>query len=252
MTYRAYSADKIYAGFNDLPKWKVKVSQALAAAISDCAAGLPHRFEETLWQALKPYLILFFAGRCAYCEATIVTTDFGHVEHYRPKKKVTDEPTHPGYYWTAYEPMNLLLSCARCNSGDGIGGKKNFFPVEDGTRAFTSADTPLERPVLLNPYFDNVADHLEFEQDHGSPTGFLRGRTPRGAETIRICGLNRIAITEDRLEAQRHSVLAFKEDGSRASHLKKLVDDRFDYPAARWSAIESWWKHVDPTFLRRR
>ena len=71
----------------------------------------------------------FFFGKCAYCESYIVDFQHGDIEHFRPKKGVTDENDnvvfikdengqqnpHPGYYWLAYDWTNLLLSCTACN-----------------------------------------------------------------------------------------------------------------------------------------
>lgn len=246
MTSRPFDPKRIYEGFSSFANWQAKAATAKAEAVAARSLGLKHAFEDALWKALKPYLISYFHARCAYCESNITATDFGHVEHYRPKKAVTDDLSHPGYYWCAYDPSNLLLSCARCNSGDGIGGKKNFFPVATGTRATTEAAVSSEIPVLLNPYLDRIEDHLTFEECNGVPNGFIKGLTSRALESIRIYGLNRDAMLDERLEAQRHSILAFKDDLSRPGHLSKLRNDGFSYPAARWFAIENWWSYVKP------
>jgi hypothetical protein len=57
-----------------------------------------------------------------------------------------------------------------------------------------------ERPLLLHPYFDEPAEHLEFLD-----CGIVRARkdangepSRRGEETIRILGLNRYGLPEAR------------------------------------------------------
>lgn len=53
---------------------------------------------------------------CAYCGCDLPANDRGDVEHYRPKGRVHGESALTGYWWLAYEPANLLLSCRLCNS----------------------------------------------------------------------------------------------------------------------------------------
>ena len=64
--------------------------------------------------------------KCAYCE----TLCKAEIEHYRPKKGVTEDTLHNGYYWLCYEWSNLVPSCRYCNTE---GGKGNQFPIK-GTR----------------------------------------------------------------------------------------------------------------------
>jgi hypothetical protein len=95
-----------------------------------------------------------FGKRCAYCESPMKATDFGDVDHFRPKFAVqtlvkagrgkAEKPlcrkterswetlvrrpvevtfadgsrgAHPGYYWLAYAWSNLLPACSLCNKG---------------------------------------------------------------------------------------------------------------------------------------
>ncbi|MEF9674035.1 hypothetical protein QNM99_25505 [Pseudomonas sp. PCH446] len=37
------------------------------------------------------------------------------VEHYRPKGAVSEDASHPGYWWVAMDWDNLLPSCIDCN-----------------------------------------------------------------------------------------------------------------------------------------
>jgi uncharacterized protein (TIGR02646 family) len=107
-------------------------------------------------------LLNLYNHKCAYCEAYEPEPE---VEHYRPKKGVTDE-VHSGYYWLCYEWSNLMPACHDCNKKRSKG---NHFPIE-GTRLTTpvfNADgidlnenklnsntlSVLEIPLILNPEF---------------------------------------------------------------------------------------------------
>ena len=67
-----------------------------------------------------------YYNKCAYCEDIDAKPE---VEHYRPKKKVSEDSSHPGYYWLCYEWTNLLPSCHYCNTESG---KRNQFPKFGG------------------------------------------------------------------------------------------------------------------------
>ncbi len=138
-----------------------------------------------------------YHNKCAYCE---IKEHKPEVEHFRPKKGITGEPGHPGYYWLCYEWSNLLPSCRYCNTE---GGKGNKFPVmathiklppiTNGKLDWEkcAAKNPLlinEKPYLLNPETDDTDKFFEFESN-----GEMRGvdQEGRGEMTIEICDLNR-------------------------------------------------------------
>jgi len=153
-------------------------------------------------------LLQAFDYVCAYCESRTATVE---VEHYRPKNLVrTQAGPLPGYYWLAATWENLLPSCHDCNQvlrtyhPDGKrskSGKGNWFPLEDEkARATRKGEEDRERPLLLHPYRDEPAEHLEFLD-----CGIVRARrdangkpSRRGEETIRILGLNRYGLPEAR------------------------------------------------------
>jgi hypothetical protein len=157
--------------------------------------------------AVKRALHAVFKGACAYCEFVYAPGTPGHVEHYRPKGAV-DTPTQkgvkPGYYWLAATWENLLPACPRCNTEehhlqpDGQvrkTGKGNQFPLADeAARAREPGDEAGEEPLLLHPYYDEPADHLEFVDE------LVRARddSPRGAATIETMGLNRRDLLDER------------------------------------------------------
>lgn len=112
-----------------------------------------------------------FYSRCAYCERR---SDNLEVEHYRPAKEVrkldntlvkrkrpdNDWEKHPGYYWEAYNWLNLLPSCNECNAKR----KKNKFPVESDDYAWKEKEQQYERPLLLNPLLDDVESHMYWDE----------------------------------------------------------------------------------------
>ncbi|MDP5201231.1 hypothetical protein [Flavobacterium sp. DG2-3] len=156
-------------------------------------------------------LALSYHNKCAYCER-LCKAD---VEHYRPKKKVSGDDKHEGYYWLCYEWTNLLPSCVKCNRD---GGKHNYFPII-GRRIYTpkflkdgnlnldnnkAKNKPLkiERPYLLHPEIDKPEDFFEFEIDPIGEGIKIKGidKDGRGEKTIKICLLNRQELTIERVE----------------------------------------------------
>ena len=140
-----------------------------------------HAFKSQVWKAAKDQLKTETGGKCAYCEAPTTLVAYGDVEHYRPKSV---------YWWLAYSYENYLMSCTLCNQKY----KKANFPTvnrkmrgplirRNTTNAFiaqkagTIAPDPLdnqeiqafiqlhqqERPLLLNPYFDDPAKFYAWE-----------------------------------------------------------------------------------------
>lgn len=167
-----------------------------------------HKFSSKLYRdgTLKSLETLYH-NKCGYCETDTTAGASMQVEHYRPKAKVTEDATHGGYYWMAYEWSNLLLSCAKCNNK-----KRNHFPVQgvrmaepilnaegipnDGFRLANSATLLLEQPLLLHPEIDTVEDFFIFKPD-GTIEAF--NLNPRAIATIKICGLNRKELIIKRL-----------------------------------------------------
>lgn len=142
-----------------------------------------HAFESHRWKPTKKQLLAETGGKCAYCEASISTVAFGDVDHYRPKSS---------YWWLAYCYDNYLASCQLCNQRF----KKDAFPTQNrkmrsptirrnttddyiAAQAGTIAPNPLnknnvdnfiglhqqERPLLLNPYFDDPTEYFAWRAD---------------------------------------------------------------------------------------
>lgn len=143
-----------------------------------------HSFETSRWKPAKAALLEETCGKCAYCEAPTTAVAFGDVEHYRPKSV---------YWWLAYSFDNYLASCQLCNQKF----KGDNFPILNaaiapgGVLSADMTDAQLdsleeeifldfsdagvmeqfnnlhvaERPLLLNPYFDEPLQFLGFRPD---------------------------------------------------------------------------------------
>lgn len=113
--------------------------------------------------------------KCWYTECKNPGTD-DDVDHFRPKGGVAEEPSHPGYYWLAFEWRNFRLSCHRANrprrdAGTGeTGGKAGHFPlVNPECRAWTKDDDlENESAALLDPTVPFDPTMLTFKPDGGA------------------------------------------------------------------------------------
>lgn len=175
-----------------------------------------------------------FWGKCAYCESRVSSNQYGDVEHYRPKGRITHPDTnkpirasagthdHPGYYWLAYDWKNLLLACELCNSPSHRSearrriGKWDHFPLVDETRrAQQPGDEVHEEPLLINPLVEDPSEHLDLDP----LTGVLSAKSPRGQACIDMLGLNERGLPDERREAFQAAKLLF------AKHVSASLDD---------------------------
>lgn len=185
-------------------------------------------------EEVKRRLEELFHGKCAYCETFYSASAPVDVEHYRPKGAVSEDDTHPGYWWLAMAWTNLLPSCIDCNrkrqqrspppstsllelfehsKAHGFpssqSGKKDSFPLAvGGARLLAKSESYAdERPLLLDPTRDDPAEHLRFYVE--SPLGLVvpqeKAGTPseRGAMSIQVYGLNRLGLVQDRTRLLR-------------------------------------------------
>ena len=182
-------------------RWRRRCCAAREELIADVAKGESPRINDTLYKdkALRDVYKCSrgpFSGKCAYCETPVPVSHYGDIEHWRPKRAVSDlggKPVeHPGYYWLAYDWKNLLLSCITCNQK----WKRTRFPVK-GQHASQPGGESDEQPLLLNPLWDDPEEHLYVDK-----SGVMIARTNRGRACITVCGLNRHElVTERRYEA---------------------------------------------------
>ena len=183
--------------FEDLPS-KLFESNRLELILDSITNKNKHIFKSKVYRdATLEVLEKLYNYKCAYCETDTSAGAPMQVEHYRPKAKVTEDSTHLGYYWIAYEWSNLILSCSKCNNK-----KRNRFPVLNNrisvptlgvnglpTNEFNLANSLIfagEGAQLLHSEIDIIEDHFLFNEN-----GEIIGKTQRALETIKICGLNR-------------------------------------------------------------
>lgn len=202
-------------------QWRRKCEQAQRELNESYARGEPKAILDKLYKGQKEFYVGLhglFHGKCAYCETSIAVSQPGDIDHFRPKRRVTQsaQPVmipdrsaqnafHPGYYWLAYECRNLLPTCEDCNRpnksktrGHRI-GKWNEFPVKN-FRAYAPGGEIHEEPLLLNPIAElDVSEHLRIDE-----RGVFACLTAEGHTTCEIFGLNlREALIQERIEAYK-------------------------------------------------
>lgn len=254
MVYREFDCAKIYASFADYGDWRTAAQTATDAlchwhTLNPPTGGAKPPIDAKLYGKLKPFLAAYFDGKCAYCDSDFEVVDFGDVEHYRPKRGVTEDPAHRGYYWLAYDESNLLPSCKKCNAGTG---KRNRFPIA-GQRAAKPNDTlDLENPLLLNPFvaahakeFDRHLEYDFLEMDGRlEPTGVIRGKTDEGKMSVEVYDWNRRQLTAARAWAQAQAIKAVSSLLGRTAELKAEIDSQADprrpYATAVRAACLRW------------
>lgn len=112
-----------------------------------------------VWQdrGLKQTLMDASFGKCWYCEARVAQRADNAIDHFRPKNRVAEDTTHPGYWWLACDWHNYRFACTFCNSArttpDSTGGKQDHFPLWDEQRRVRIPGGSLinEQPKLLDP-----------------------------------------------------------------------------------------------------
>ena len=84
--------------------------------------------------AIKRKLLDAQHKKCCYCETKFLASDYGAVEHFRPKGSVSQNRNSivekPGYFWLGYTWSNLLVSCSQCNTSY----KGTRFPLQNPGR----------------------------------------------------------------------------------------------------------------------
>ncbi|TFH89246.1 hypothetical protein [Vibrio ouci] len=177
-------------------------------------------FNDGFWGKYKHHFMTAQSRKCGYCEMPL--SDYGDVEHYRPKSVVDDIDSEGserealmnvsgrkfkksckyGYWWLAYDWDNYLLSCKLCNQP----WKRALFPIQGGRIGNDNDDSEyphkspqrgaIETPLLLNPYdVRDLSEHIKFNS-----VGLIEPfeNSEFGKETIRTCGLDRLSLFQAR------------------------------------------------------
>jgi hypothetical protein len=134
-----------------------------------------------VWSLVKPWLEKLNHNKCWFCDGECDQAEYD-VEHFRPKKGITQNHTplmYPashhkngmplrGYWWLAFDITNYRLSCQYCNRGNSEAsisyGKKNDFPLENESSRVLKPDDDLsvEKPLLLDPINSNDTKLLTY------------------------------------------------------------------------------------------
>jgi 5-methylcytosine-specific restriction endonuclease McrA len=117
--------------------------------------------------AVQDALKMETARKCVYCESRIEHIDYPHVEHILPKAERPD---------LVCDWLNLTLACTKCN--------------------VTKGDYYEPDCELVNPYRDEIGDHLIFAGAH-----VYHRSNDRGLVTINQVDLNRSELVARRKEA---------------------------------------------------
>lgn len=227
--------DRNAAGPEELRKIKEKLSRGEQVKSGDFSAYSKLEVRDALKE--------MHFDKCAYCEAPIASVSDTDIEHYRPKKGVTEADDigvdHPGYWWLAMDWENLVLSCTHCNQArsnqfiipdhlDTVeeikrflvdarrsrSGKANSFPTADNkwctvpphespTHGGPNFQVEDEQPMLINPVDMDPKAHLEWVFHREAAVIRAKDGSPVGEATRKILGLNRSS-----LESQRRLILA--------------------------------------------
>jgi len=152
------------------------------------------------WTGLRLAMWGLNGCKCWYSEAHLQAQQ-GHIEHYRPKRRVAGED-HPGYWWRAFDWTNCRLSHLTVNlrvtdylTGT-LEGKGTYFPLKEGcARAQNQDEEAAEQPVLLDPTNAGDCRLLCFDLTSGKPTPRIsKADEPwsyqRAAESIRFYHLD--------------------------------------------------------------
>jgi hypothetical protein len=188
----------------------------------------------TIAQQAKRALVDLFRNKCAYCESEIGVTTAGEIDLFRPfvdASNLSGEGSADHYAWLAADWDNLYLACPSCARS-----KRSLFPV-DGLRA--EPLTPInhirstERALLVDPCFDDPADHLEF-----SATGYVQARTYKGEVTIKVLNLNRVGLVRARQNVWRLTSVHVMAE-SPEERLQSLLSPDAPYAAVARAALNA-------------
>jgi uncharacterized protein (TIGR02646 family) len=183
-----------------------------------------------------------FAGKCAYCE-TPLSQDAMLVDRFRPASGALAldgslSPDH--YWWLAYTWENLYPSCAECVSFKGA-----RFPVREARATPETTGEALrdERPLLLEPRYDDPETHLVYAED-----GSVASNTEEGRTTIDVLGLNRTqllgarsaALEEVRQEWEATEAAMATKSGLDPVAFDALFDRRRPFSALRRQFLNAW------------
>jgi hypothetical protein len=189
----------------------------------------------TIGLEARDALMKVFRNKCGYCESNIGTTSHGEIDYFRPftdASNLSGEGSPDHYGWLSADWDNIYLACPACARA-----KRSLFPVE-GERA--EVLTPLEtvrqaeRALLVDPCFDDPAEHLRFGE-----TGYVEALSSKGEVTIKVLNLNRLELVQARLHVWRRTFVT-AEVPERSSEILLLVAAEQPYAAVARAAVRAF------------
>jgi uncharacterized protein (TIGR02646 family) len=207
------------------------------------------------WGKLKPWLLALSAGKCWFSEARDIYSHLD-VEHFRPKKeaKAIDGALRDGYWWLAFDYMNL-----RACGNVGNRKKGGWFPLNKGSLCSTYEVRCEESEVhfLLDPIDSDDVNLLAFDEEGKAiaAPGVSEWDERRVDETIKRLKLNEHeALTEERKKVWQRmsrSIEQYKTAKARCSNggnpaMKQKVRDclqeikSMTHHDAELSAVAKW------------
>ncbi|MQB19685.1 hypothetical protein DXT90_03455 [Agrobacterium tumefaciens] len=198
-------------------KWLSELQSAIA--LGDKKA-MEYRTSRYNHPKIKEAVVQETNGKCAYCEADVVATSHGDIEHIFPKSLDRTK---------TFEWSNLGFACEKCNQN-----KSNKDPNSE---------------KIIDPYQVDPRRYINFF--HGFING---GGTLEGINTIRILDLQRAELTERRkhvVETIIKSINAIKNADS--VELKQAIINDFEAnelgPHLEFSAMRhDFWNAFKPKF----
>jgi uncharacterized protein (TIGR02646 family) len=202
-------------------------------------------------KSVKEALIKAQHDKCFLCESKITHISYGDVEHFRPKagyrQSVGDTLHKPGYYWLAYEWINLFLACQICNQVF----KKNLFPLSNPTARVTSHKKKIvaEKPLFIDPTSDDPENLISFRCEIPFPLN----NDERAKATIEGLGLKRPKLNERRLERYERLKMLYQiayklppieESDAAKELLDKAVRDDAEYASMARAAVKAEFRLV--------
>jgi hypothetical protein len=217
------------------PSWRAAARRKTSAFQT---AG-EYKEKKGSWSEIKPVFMELQGGKCAYCERRAGTDEKStiehDVEHFRPKSAVkawppagsklsygfeTGPASQKGYFLLAYNPLNYIASCKKCNTPY----KSNYFPIARSKRLLTETDfakLAAEKPFLIYPISDiddDPADLITFEGIVPSPRAPTGHAFRRARVTIDFFDLAaREELLRERAELVKTIYMAFRGLSSRDS-----------------------------------
>lgn len=139
----------------------------------------------------KDQLFKTFSGKCIFCERKVDEAVNRRILHYRPYD-FDSEPPDNYYFWLHWQWPNIYPACLGCYWEYPKSWQRFMI---DGRRPDLANDTldtlynvqalfKIESPILVDPCFDNPADHIQFIWNRAGNSVTVKGKTKRGRATV--------------------------------------------------------------------